>query len=88
MKIAQQTLPNLWAASDTGTHVPLPLDVSAVPDAVVEKVARVIHDVMYHESDNPDKQRWQGGNSFKEDAARAESRAAIAALAAALGEEG
>ena len=86
MKIVQQTLPNLWAASDTGTHVALPLDVSAVSDAVVEKVAQAIcnafaDDGEYHPS-------WSHASDDIRSEYRVEARAAIAALAAALGEEG
>jgi hypothetical protein len=67
-----------WCRDDMrGTHVPLPLDASAVPDAVVERVAITTFG-----------KGWgclspSGRAEFRETA-----RAAIAALAQALGEEG
>ena len=57
-----------WRESDHGSHVPLPLDASAVPDAVVDKVADVF-------------MSYAGTNGGL-------LRTLIAALAAALGEEG
>jgi hypothetical protein len=61
-----------WCRDDThGTHVPLPLDVDAVPDAAVEAAIEA-HDWDYKVF------------GMKRQA----MRAAIAALAEALGEEG
>jgi hypothetical protein len=68
------------------THVLLPLDVSQVSDAVVERVAQAIcnafaDDGEYHPS-------WSHTFDGIRAECRVEARAAIAALAAALGEEG
>jgi hypothetical protein len=67
-----------WHRDDKkGTHVALPLDVSAVPDAVVERVAQGIGNA------------WSecvAGPRFIESWGVHMARAAIAALAAALGE--
>ena len=57
-----------WRESEDGSHVALPLDASAVPDAVVEKVGDVF-------------MSYAGTNGGL-------LRTLIAALAAALGEEG
>jgi hypothetical protein len=79
--------PMTWEESAVGTHVALPLDVSQVSDAVVEKVAKslyadsamvkagVVEDCW---KKMPQRQRaWYGY----------QARAAIAALAQALEEE-
>jgi hypothetical protein len=68
-----------WCRDDMrGTHTALPLDASAVPDAVVEKVADGIEGAYM---------AWViGGDDMGLGAAL--SRAAIAALAQALGEVG
>jgi hypothetical protein len=71
MKIVQQTLLNLWAASDTGTHVALPLDASLHTMEQLEAMC----DAFGTEASN--------GADMRDS-----MRAAIAALAAALGEEG
>jgi hypothetical protein len=60
-----------WRSSPDGTHVPLPLDVSQVSDAVVQKVALACLDYTAR----------AGTYAFD-----GMARAAIAALAAALGE--
>jgi hypothetical protein len=67
-----------WYESADGDHVPLPLDASAVPDAVVEKVAQGIEGAYT---------AWVAGDDDM-GLGVALSRAAIAALAQALGEEG
>jgi hypothetical protein len=76
-----------WRESDHGSHVALPLDASAVPDAVVELLAAwMFMDIMpigysdgatWARANKPDKKRY-----------RERARAAIAALVQALGEEG
>jgi hypothetical protein len=76
-----------WRESEDGSHVALPLDASAVPDAVVEVLAAwMFMDIMpigysdgatWARANKPDKKRY-----------RERARAAIAALAQALGEEG
>lgn len=70
-----------WEIDPDGTHVPLPLDASALSDAVVEKVAQAIRDRIEHDTpldqlSTADREMWC------EDA-----RAAITALAAALAGE-
>jgi hypothetical protein len=70
--------PRRWHRDDKkGTHVPLPLDVSAVSDAVVERVESAIEDELY---------QWRGETLLTPREREAVARAAIAALAAALGE--
>jgi hypothetical protein len=73
-----------WYESADGDHVPLPLDASAVPDAVVEKVARSMCDHLAGEYDYilP----WTKQDDFGRATYLGMSRAAIAALAQALGE--
>ena len=66
-----------WEETPDGDHVALPLDVSQVSDAVVEKVESAIEDELYH---------WQGETLLTPREREAVARAAIAALAAALGE--
>jgi hypothetical protein len=66
-----------WCRDDThGTHVPLPLDVDAVSDAVVQS--------LLHALENETGERLPDADGYD----LAVARAAIAALAAALGEEG
>jgi hypothetical protein len=67
-----------WRESDHGSHVTLPLDASAVPDAVVEKVAQGIEGAYT---------AWVAGDDDM-GLGVALSRAAIAALVQALEEEG
>ena len=76
--VADATMPDCWIKHDHGTHVALPLDASAVPDAVVEKVAQGIEGAYT---------AWVAGDDDM-GLGVALSRAAIAALAQALGEEG
>jgi hypothetical protein len=76
--VADATMPGCWIKHEHGTHVPLPLDASAVPDAVVEKVAQGIEGAYT---------AWVAGDDDM-GLGVALSRAAIAALAQALGEEG
>jgi hypothetical protein len=74
-----------WCRDDThGTHVPLPLDASGVPDAVVEKVA----EALWREQSGGYKQSWHMKCEAHKEQYAATARAAIAALAAALGKEG
>jgi hypothetical protein len=61
-----------WRESINGDHVPLPLDASAVPDAVVEQMLAMLF---------PYRHTVRGDYDLR-------VREAIAALAAALGEEG
>jgi hypothetical protein len=72
--VADATMPDCWIKHDHGTHVTLPLDVSQVSDAVVERVRLRVF--------------VQHGDETPEDVAteRNITRAALAALAAALGE--
>jgi len=85
MKITRHTdmivngrLSHSWYEGKDGSHVPLPLDASAVPDAVVEKVAQGIEGAYT---------AWVASDDDM-GLGVALSRAAIAALAQALGEEG
>ena len=79
MKIAQQTLPNLWAASDTGTHVPLPLDASLLDDYALEEAAQAYIDERSAQTGQP----TGPANIW----AKAAMRAAIAAFAQSLSQE-
>jgi hypothetical protein len=76
-----------WCRDDMrGTHTALPLDASEVPDAVVDRVAKAMCDNL---SDNyPEVVRWERQSGFGRTTYRGMATAAIAALAAALGEEG
>jgi len=75
MKIQQSTSLHggEWYESENGTHVALPLDVSQVSDAVVSRMIQSYYHEMY-EKTTPN--------------IHGAMRAAITALAAALGEEG
>jgi hypothetical protein len=73
-----------WYEGKDGTHVPLPLDVSQVSDAVVEKVA----EALWREQSGGYKQSWHMKCEAHKEQYAATARAAIAALAAALGKEG
>jgi hypothetical protein len=75
-----------WRESEHATHVPLPLDASAVPDAMVVRVARSMCDHLAGEYDYilP----WTKQDDFGRATYLGMSRAAIAALAQALAEEG
>ena len=87
MKISASTyVEGAWTPDVTGTHVPLPLDASAVPDAVVEEVAMAMCDALM--DDGTYHRAWVHTSNEIREVYRYEARAAIAALAAALGEEG
>jgi acyl-CoA reductase-like NAD-dependent aldehyde dehydrogenase len=73
-----------WRESEDGSHVALPLDASAVPDAVVEKVA----EALWRAQSGGYKQSWHRRSPERRQQFAATARAAIAALAKALGEEG
>jgi len=65
-----------WFDHPHGTHVPLPLDASALPDAVVQS--------LLHALENETGERLSDADGYD----LAVARAAIAALAQALGEVG
>jgi hypothetical protein len=76
-----------WCRDDThGTHVPLPLDVSQVSAKAIEVACRANWEASMRScaSDAP----WDDLMECERDMYRTEFRAAIAALAQALGEEG
>jgi hypothetical protein len=75
-----------WRESDHGSHVPLPLDASALPQGVVVRVARSMCDHLAGEYD--DILPWTKQKKLGRATYLGMSRAAIAALAQALGEEG
>jgi len=79
-----------WCRDDThGTHVPLPLDASAVPDAVVVAAAYALYvDTCVSEDPKPWNMLKNSDKEYFTDVARTVIRAAIAALAQALGEVG
>lgn len=82
-KISPSTyIPGAWSPEELGggTHVPLPLD-GAVSDAVVEKVAIAIR------ARNLSRGEWADVSEQDKNVWRTDARIAIAALAAALGEE-
>lgn len=82
-KISPSTyIPGAWNPEELGggTHVPLPLD-GAVSDAVVEKVAIAIR------ARNLSRGEWADVSEQDKNVWRTDARIAIAALAAALGEE-
>jgi hypothetical protein len=68
------------------THVPLPLDVSQVSDAVVRKYAKHLC-ALAHQVDKRIFE-WKYLEDEAKEVWMTDARAAIAALAAALGEEG
>jgi hypothetical protein len=74
--------PMTWEESAVGTHVPLPLDAIAVSDAVVEAAAKGMHEV------RGDTRSWDEIHPHERIWCLTDARAAIAALAQALGEEG
>jgi hypothetical protein len=74
-----------WCDDPNGTHVPLPLDASAVPDAVVEAAAKTHHDRRKYELEvGP---FWSNAHPDTKARCIEDMRAAIAALAAALAQE-
>ena len=75
-----------FEAHPDGKFVPLPLDARAVPDAVVVRVARSMCDHLAGEYD--DILPWTKQKKLGRATYLGMSRAAIAALAQALGEEG
>jgi hypothetical protein len=78
-----------WFDHPHGDHVLLPLDVSRVSDAVVEKVA--MHIAAHHNGfvvDDKLREGWPGIHVRVRFEYEGMARAAITALAAALGEEG
>ena len=78
-----------WEEAPDGTHVALPLDVSQVSDAVVEKMAAAHHD--YEDTEFEPRYRRVRFENLHIDIRTVEMRrmrAAIAALAAALEVEG
>jgi hypothetical protein len=81
--VADATMPDCWIKHDHGTHTPLPLDVSAVPDAVVE---RVTHAVRLAERDYYNALIRREILPTESGRKARIARAAIAALAQALGE--
>jgi hypothetical protein len=68
-----------WFDHPHGDHVPLPLDVSQVSDAVVDRVVEAMADATLE---------WFNAGQNDLPATDVTARAAITALAAALGEEG
>ena len=76
--IVNGRLSHSWYESADGDHVPLPLDANAVPDAVVKKVASATKAASH--------QWWNSAPT--EPLHNHMARAAIAALAQALGEVG
>ena len=78
--VADATMPSCWIKHEHGTHVTLPLDASAVPDAVVVRARDAF-------SAHIESTTLVGAVLENADVDLA-LRAAIAALAQALGEEG
>jgi hypothetical protein len=74
-----------WCDDPNGTHVPLPLDASAVPDAVVKRLLDAFEEITFTRMpDGLDPRHPERGHGFD----RVVIRGLIAALAAALGEVG